>query len=374
MSQTWGRTDAAGTWLYPKPAWTLATLLVALLSVIAVGAYRYARMWTPLQRWYVSSYLRSQVLGSLGFSTAGHYRLLQVLDRTGSRLALDDEVQPSSNASGETTFALTEAAVQIGDRQLVWRDASYPHAMLHAFLGRWIYRDQTVTDLVRPAVWGGLGVFLIGLLVAIPLDVARGRERRQGRRLKGPELVTVARFNRRTPADGMGFEQHSRLLRRTQWVRVPRAIESSHFLIMGDSGTGKSALIRQLLQQVDARGETAIVYDPAREYTPQFYTRKRGDLILNPLDARSPYWNPADEWRHEAETLTLATSLFPDRDHENAFFIEATGLVALSRGRDRPAPDGDAVCRDDRPASAGPAQWRARLPQYGGGHAQAPAR
>ncbi len=280
-------------------------------------------MWTPLQRMYVSPYLRSQVLGSLGFTSTGHYRLLQVLDRTGSRLALDDEVQPSSNASGETTFALTEAAVHIGDRQLVWRDASYPHARLHAFLRRWIYRDQTVTDLVKPAVWGGVGVWLVGLLLAIPMDVARARERRQGRRLKGPELVTVARFNRRTPADGFGFEQQPQLLRRAAWVRVPRAIESSHFLIMGDSGTGKSALIRQLLQQLDARGETAIVYDPAREYTPQFYTRKRGDLILNPLDARSPYWSPGDEWRHEAETLTLATSLFPDRAYENAFFIEA---------------------------------------------------
>src|SRR5947209_20379616 len=92
---------------------------------------------------------------------------------------------------------------------------------------------------------------------------------------------------------------------------------------MGDSGTGKSALIRQLLGQLEVRDDTAIVYDPALEYTPQFYTPEHGDVILNPLDARSPYWSPSDEWRHEAETLTLATSLFPDRRHENPFFTEA---------------------------------------------------
>ena len=49
---------------------------------------------------------------------------------------------------------------------------------------------------------------------------------------------------------------------------------------MGDTGTGKSALIRQLLLQVQERGETAIVYDPALEYTPQFFDPDRGDAIL----------------------------------------------------------------------------------------------
>ena len=53
---------------------------------------------------------------------------------------------------------------------------------------------------------------------------------------------------------------------------------------MGDTGTGKSSLIRQLLQQVADRDEAAIVYDPALEFTPQFYRPERGDRILNPLD------------------------------------------------------------------------------------------
>ena len=27
MSETWGRTDAAGTWPHPKPVWTLAVVI-----------------------------------------------------------------------------------------------------------------------------------------------------------------------------------------------------------------------------------------------------------------------------------------------------------------------------------------------------------
>ena len=159
---------------------------------------------------------------------------------------------------------------------------------------------------------------------------------------------------------------------------------------MGDSGTGKSALIRQILCQLEDRGDTAIVYDPALEYTPQFYDPARGDVILNPLDVRSPYWSPGDELRHDAEALTLATSLFPDRPERESVLHRRTsahlcppadvqadrrgaGLLVVPRGRARSTCPRDVVCGDDRPAGAGAAERRARLAQHGGGHAQAAA-
>lgn len=40
----------------------------------------------------------------------------------------------------------------------------------------------------------------------------------------------------------------------SRWVRVPREREAMHFLIVGDSGTGKSAAIRQMLSQIADRG------------------------------------------------------------------------------------------------------------------------
>jgi Type IV secretion-system coupling protein DNA-binding domain len=339
MTATWGRTDTAGTWPPPKPVRTLATLLLALVSGVAITAYAYAETWSPLQRVYLGSYLRSAVMAGIGFSTAGRYRLLQVVDAKGSRLALDDEVTPATPESEEPSFEISDNAVRAGDRRLVWQVAAYPHGKLHTFLCHWIYRDQTLTDLLRPAGWAVLVVCLLGLAIAMPMDLARARERRHGRRLKGPELVTARRFNRRLRADGIGFVQRRRPLRPARAVRIPRAIESSHVLIMGDSGTGKSALIRQMLTQIEARGDTAIVYDPALEYTAQFYTPARGDLILNPLDARCPCWTPADEVRHEAEALTLATSLFPDRHHDNQFFTEAPRRIFAHLLTLKPTPE-----------------------------------
>jgi hypothetical protein len=124
---------------------------------------------------------------------------------------------------------------------------------------------------------------------------------------------------------------------------------------MGDSGKGKSALIRQILLQIEERGETAIVYDLATpaDYVPYFLTPLRGDLILNRLDQRMPYWTPGDELRQGADALTLAASLFPDRHNEDSFF--------------RPKSERNRVRGNDRPGIATAAQRRAWFVEHGSG-------
>ena len=70
-------------------------------------------------------------------------------------MVLDNEVRPLTLATGDHTFALTAAAVQAGDQRLVWQDRAYIHGAFHTFLQRWIYRDQTLTDLLMPAIQSG---------------------------------------------------------------------------------------------------------------------------------------------------------------------------------------------------------------------------
>ena len=352
MSHQWGRVAGAGTWQRPRPVWLMSLILVAVASGIAVWYYRQAVVWTPLQQFYLSAYARSALASSLGIRT-GRYRVLAVVNRRGTRLAIDDEVIQVLTETGETSFASSDLALAAKTGRLVWRDLSYHHAVLHEQLREWIYAGQTLYDLVRPSIMGALLVFILGLLLAVPKDLGRARARRHGRRLKGPELVSARRFNRRTHADGVAFVQEpgvaGKLMGLQPAVAIPRAIESSHLLIMGDSGTGKSALIRQLLCQLEARGDTAIVYDPALEYTPQFYTPERGDVILNPLDARSPSWSPGAELRHDAEALTVATSLFPDRVNENPFFVEGPRRIFAHLLTFRPTAEELAswLCRDE---------------------------
>jgi hypothetical protein len=131
MSKPWGR-DGAGTWQNPKPVWTLTALLVTVLSGVAIGAYEYAEAWTSLQQLYLGPYIRSVLAGTV--TRSGGYQLLMVVGRHGTRLALDEEVQPVRSATGALSFALTDVAREIGDRELRWQSGAYDHARLH---GTW---------------------------------------------------------------------------------------------------------------------------------------------------------------------------------------------------------------------------------------------
>ncbi len=325
MRTEWGR-DERTDWPSSKPVYTIALLILSLAAGAGVEGVRFLRVWTPLEKHYLLTYVGTEIAGTIRQN--GQYTLLEVVTRKGNRLALDGEVVPVVTDNGEKTFALTSDAVKQGALSLEWHRALYDNAKLHAFLGDWIYHDQTLFDLARPAFWTMPIVFLVGLWPATWMERKRIRVLRYGRKLRGPDLITVAHFNwRHRHSRGIGFGNEDRTA--LEWMfglnkklHIPLIKENRHFEVMGDTATGKTQLIIQQLLQIEERNEIAIVHDPEREYTPRFYRPERGDVILFPCDRRMPFWSIGDEVRNPAEASALALSLFPDRHNQDPFFAE----------------------------------------------------
>ena len=111
-------------------------------------------------------------------------------------------------------------------------------------------------------------------------------------------------------------------------VELHPADETKHFKLIGTTGTGKSTAIRQLLEAALARGDRAVFADPDGGYLARFYQPARGDVILNPFDARSRKWNVFGELRADYDFDQLARSLIaegagPDvawRNYAQTFF------------------------------------------------------
>jgi hypothetical protein len=351
----WGRKTYA-KWPSRKPLWTWTAFFAALVFFAGTTVSQYAHSWGFAQKLYLGSYLKSGVRGAVSATARGRYELLEGVNSKGQlRFILGDEAEKEVQADGRILYRLTHEGTDHGLVGLRWYSGTFNDHLIHEFMSHWIYQDQGFWDHAQRPLYLSIFVFALGLCFAIPKDRARQLLYKHGRRLRGPELVTTAEFNEKLGVssvfslrlpDGVSFINEERTLadrlfrkKASQWARVPRDREAMHFLIVGDSGTGKSAAIRQILAQVWERGEAAIVYDPALEYLPQFYSEARGDVILNPLDGRCPYWSPGDEVPHEAEALTLSASLFPDQGRENRFFVEAPRKIFAHLLNLKPTPE-----------------------------------
>ena len=336
--QHWGRRESL-IWPPRGYMYTLGALLMAALFTGFLIWLRYAYALPPLERYYLPYYIRTESLGPLHAS--GIYQLVFIsAGMSGSRPALDLDVQPglTPQQSGKPLpLALSDDASKAGYR-ILYLEAPrlYSKRALHAWIAQWVYGNRPIWQLFTWQYVFGAALFVVLLFVSIPTDIRRLKVLRYGRRLKGPILVSPRGFNRLIEGKGIGITTGH--LRQTE-LRIPRTAENKHFLVVGDTGSGKSSIIRQMLIEVERRGESAIVYDPACEFVKQFYDERRGDTVLNPLDARMPYWSPSAELRRRAEAKALAVSMYQPEGATNKFFVEAPQKIFAHLLTFLPTPD-----------------------------------
>ena len=319
--QQWGRTESI---IWP-PGRYLYTLGAIFLALVATGFFVYVRFQfglSPLERYYLPYYLRTELAG-LTHPTS-NYQLLYISDgKSRPRTALEPDVESGATPqlTGSPLPLVPSSRARRQGFSLLFREQprSYSNKALHTWIGHWVYADIPLAQLFTMQLIFGLVAFGLQLPFSIRQDIRRIKGLRYGRRLKGPVLVNAKDFTEAVDGNGIGITTNDSKLP----LRIPRDAENKHFLIVGDTGSGKSSIIRQMLYQVDSRGDSAIVYDPACEFVKQFYSERRGDIVLNPLDARMPYWNPSKELRRKAEAKALAVSLYQPEGVTNRFFVEA---------------------------------------------------
>ncbi|MBI3530559.1 MAG: type IV secretion system DNA-binding domain-containing protein, partial [Betaproteobacteria bacterium] len=73
-------------------------------------------------------------------------------------------------------------------------------------------------------------------------------------------------------------------------VPIFRETETDHILVCGAPGSGKGVAIKELLDQIRARGDRAILYDPSGEYVQVYYRHGKDDRQQLPtIEAGRPF-------------------------------------------------------------------------------------
>jgi type IV secretory pathway TraG/TraD family ATPase VirD4 len=317
----WGRKESI-IWPPHSPIYTYG---VVFLSLVLAGCFMYVRFsfgQSPLQQFYTPIYARTAAGAAL--DKKDKYQLLYVGDSVkAGRLATDADVKdgltPTPNGK-HIPLALSPEATRLGLRALYrGQEQPYLDAPLHEYLKSAVFQGDRLRDIYKMPLVLGLLSLLMQLPFSIAKDIKRRKQMKYGRLLKGPVMLTPKEFNQTVQGDGIGFKTTEA----KEMMRIPLQAEAQHIELMGDTGAGKTSLIMQILRQIQGRGHSAIVYDPACEFIQRFYNAERGDIVLNPLDARCPYWGPSEELRRKAEAKAIAASLYqPTSDKKGEFFTE----------------------------------------------------
>jgi hypothetical protein len=334
---TWGRKETI-IWPPHKPIYTFGALF---LGLIATGFFVYLRfilVLSPLQQFYLPAYIKTTATAAVPVHSK--YRMLLMADtKRHAWYAREVDVEPGSTPQPTGKPIPLELSDSARRRGVVFLYPSAPMvlsgASLQQYLRQQVYGGETLAGIFGSQILLGGIFFLVQLPWSIPKDIRRWKEMKYGRRLKGPVLVTPKQFNKAVDGTGIGIKvDKSRDL-----LRVPERAEDQHFEIIGDTGSGKTTIIMQMLRQIQARRHSAIIYDPACEFIERFYSEARGDIVLNPLDRRCPYWGPSEELVRRAEARTIAASLFqPTNDKKGEFFVESPQKIFAHLLLDLPTP------------------------------------
>ena len=188
-------------------------------------------------------------------------------------------------------------------------------------------REKLKREVFSGALLGAkASVAAIGLFLA--LFWIRGRQLHGRRRIRGAELATVGQLTRRIrPLRRRALALVSATAEhppyRIAGVPWPERAETQHTIVSGTTGSGKTVLISDLVAQIRKRGERCVVYDKMGSYTRSFFNPGR-DVLLNPLDARSPRWSPFQEARSPRDFDTMAAALIPQqKDTVDPFWVTA---------------------------------------------------
>lgn len=127
-------------------------------------------------------------------------------------------------------------------------------------------------------------------------------------------------------------------------VPVPTAVETTHILVSGSTGTGKSVVIRGLVYSGLRRRDRFVICDPNGDLVSKFY--REGDRILNPYDTRSEGWSFYNEIRNDYDYKRYALSLVPRGKSAEEEEWCSFGRLLLSECAKKLAMNGNPSVRD----------------------------
>ncbi len=168
----------------------------------------------------------------------------------------------------------------------------------------------------------GLKSFLISLSIVLLSWLIIGARQRQKKHNRGNKALSPFKLKwliklRREDSD-----------LKVENLPLIKDKETSHILISGTTGSGKSNCFNILVPQIRTRGNKAIIVDLTGQYIARFY--QNGDLILNPFYERSVNWNPWSDCQEISHYDMLAAGFISQQKYVSDRFWDNASRALFS--------------------------------------------
>ena len=118
-------------------------------------------------------------------------------------------------------------------------------------------------------------------------------------------------------------------------LRIPSSLATSHFMVVGTTGSGKTVTLRLLMQEVlqqigTGADHRALIYDAKQDLASQIPGMKIPGAVytLNPFDERCVAWDMAADIKEPTAALQAAATLIPsEKNASQPFFVDSAQLL-----------------------------------------------
>lgn len=179
-----------------------------------------------------------------------------------------------------------------------------------------------------PITHGAIGILLLSSITSLLL-VWYFRIRNYGcslfNHLDGPQLLSykdaIQHYRKTTKGlSKVGLRIHPLLA-------LPYTFEIANILVWGMQGSGKSNLIKSLVNQLKKRNERTAIYDLKGEYTELFFDEN--SLLLSPVDERTIYWNLGKDITDLGKAEAFAESVISSSTTQESFWVDSARVVLI---------------------------------------------
>lgn len=191
------------------------------------------------------------------------------------------------------------------------------------FLGISLLGRMTTAGNPMPAFFtacAGFSMMLAGGVFALFMGQPQAMVSRK--RLEGAKLLNLTSPIK---ADGVPIGN----------ARMPPKSEPLHTLIEGATGTGKTQILKRMVDYIRSRGDTVVIVDTG--YDMHTALGREGDIVLSVFDDASPGWLPKNEIQNPADWGVLAESFIGEGSGEARQWHQMAKalFVAVARGYER---------------------------------------